>query len=335
MKNLMKKRSLLKNVLVPALVLAMQSCGSEEALNPINEINFSRPAGVMEELGVSQIVSNGREYNFHYGSDGRIKEVSGFFQSEENEEGISYKLTEDYTLVYAEDKLSEVNREFTYTRNLADGTQESEGGTNKVTYLYNEKDLVEEVQKSSFWKYIDNHTSESHFSYQYEYNKDNKVVKITDFTGGVKNADYSTLEWSGGKVVKQTYFYEPEGEGQRKLGPGEWESPGNTAFLRTKVSRKGEIGAEFIFSEYDDKINPMMLLAILNGGSSGTSLSENNAGKQVKYNVDENGSFVESEVTTQKLTYDSKGRPVHYKISYTIHELNETYEGAYSVTYRD
>lgn len=314
MKNLMKKWSLLKMFFVPAVVLAMVSCDKEELPDlTIKEMAFSMPGGVLKEMQVSKMNSNGHVYDFSYGSNGKPEKVSGFYQSEEKEDGTSYKIEEEYALVYEGDRLKEVNKEFTYTRNLADGTQELESGATKVAYIYNEKGFVGEVQKTFFTKLPDNSEGKITFPSQYEYNKENRVVKITDYSAtDQKISEYHTLEWNGGNLVKQTLFHEPDGEGEAD-----------------------ETGEEVIFSDYDDKINPMMLFAVLFGNSAGITRTENNAGKIVNYRPDGNGNLTESQVTTIDRTYDSKGRPVRYKFSSTAHELDETYISETTITYRD
>ena len=332
----MKKRFLLLKFFVPAVMLAMVSCDKEELPDlTIKEMAFSGLEAVLKEIQVSKINSNGHVYDFSYGSNGKPDKVISFYQSEENEDGISYKLEEEYALVYESDRLKEVNNEYTYTRNLANGTQEREGGTKKVAYLYNENGLVKEVQTTFFYKLPDNSERETTFSHQYEYNKENKVVKITDNSTGQKSSGYYTLEWNGGNLMKQTHFYEQAGEGQRKQSGCGNEFPGRTGFMRTQAAMADETEAVFVFSDYDDKINPMMLFAILHGGSAGMNHSENNAGKIVNYKPDENGNLTESQVTTIDRAYDSKGRPARYKVSLTVYELDATYVSEYTITYRD
>lgn len=329
----MKKRSLLIMLFVPAVMLGMFSCGKEDLPDPkVRKIAFFRPQAVLKEMQVSQIVFSGHVYDFYYGSNGKPEKVSGFYESEKNADGISYKAEEEFILVYAGELLKEVNKEFIYTRNLPDGTQELENGTSKVTYIYNDKGLVGEVQKIFFTKLPDDSYGETTFSHQYEYDKDNKVVKITDFGRGQKLSAYNTLEWNGGNLVKQTLFYEPDGEGQRKLRGSGNE---NSGFMKMNAALADESGEEVVFNDYDDKINPMLLFAVLYGGSPGITQTENNAGKVFNYVTDENGQLVERQLTTIDHTYDSTGRPTRYKVSTTVHELDQTYDMEYIFKYKD
>ena len=332
----MKKRLLLTKLFVPAVMLAMVSCGKEELPDPtINEIAFSKPEAVLKQMQVSKINSNGQVYDFYYGSNGKLDKVLGFYQFGENEDSTYFKIEEEYALVYEGNRLKEVNKESTYTRNLADGTQASENGTVKVAYYYNEKGYVREVQKTFFIKLPDNSEDEATFINQYEYNKENRVVKITDFPKGQQGSAYNTLEWNRGNLVKQTFFYGPNGEGQRKQRGSGNVFPGSTDFMWTQEAMADEAEAEVVFSDYDDKINPFMLFAVLSGISTGMTRSENNAGKIVNYSSDENGNLIEGQVTTINRAYDSKGRPVHYIFSSTAHELNTTYVSETTITYRD
>lgn len=303
----MKKRFLLLKFFVPAVMLAMVSCDKEELPDLTKkELAFTGPDAVLKKMQVSQINANGHVFDFTYGSNGKPEKVTAKYQSKENEDGTSHKAEEEYTLVYEGDRLKEVNKEVTYTRNLADGTQEMENVSTKVAYIYNENGLVGEVQKTFFTKLPDNTSREITFSNQYLYNNENRVVKITNFAQGQKSGNYTTLEWNGGNLTKQTIFNED-----------------------------GSTGEEVVFSNYDDRINPMMLLGILNGNSSGPTLNENNVGKIVNYMHDKNGNLKERQAYTKDITYDSKGRPVHYKETLTVHELDETYVHEYTITYRD
>lgn len=344
----MKKRSLFKKIIVPAIIIALASCGKEEMPTPNSrEMAFSSPGEVLKEVQVSQIVSNGHVYDFYYGSDGKPEKVSGYYQSEVNEDGTSYELTEEYDLVYAGDRLNEVTKEFTYNRNLADGTQDPESGTTRVVYIYNDNGLVGDVQKTFIYELPDNSTGETTFSHLYEYNSDNKVVKISYNSPGQKSSSFYTLEWSGDNLAKQTVFYEQEGEGQRKMSGQESGIPGSSGYLWMQTTPEvaamematTEVAAlldtEVIYSDYDDKINPMMLLGVLYGESQGMTRTKNNAGKIINISADEKGGLTESHVTNITHTYDSKGRPVRYKVSSTSHEPDATYLSEITITYRD
>lgn len=309
----MKKVSLLRNTMMVSTVLAMISCGNEDPIDPRAEADLFAPASVVESLDISRINFDGEEFIFTYDADGKLDKVTSSYS--ESDEWGTWGGESEYSFTYSSGKLTSVVETGSTSQTPAGGQTSTYGRTKTITYAYNSDELVSGINRE--YVYVqDGQTDTDSWSSSLEYNTDKQLMKETSADPEGSWKEWQTFEWNAQNIAKQAYFYENT-SGGRKSAPLDNQEKRPSSFLSRIGVKAAALEEETIFSDFDDKGNPLAIISVLEGYYGGLFISKNNVGKVVVFNADENGNLVQDEVITLDLEYDSKGRPTKYTITET------------------
>src|SRR5690606_745263 len=128
----------------------------------------------------------------------------------------------------------------------------------------------------------------------YEYDAQNRLVKESHLYDG-EGEEWATFSWNEKNVAKEQWFYRSENTGGRKRELFRDKNK-KSAFKRVASRMNSELEGESVYTNFDDKANPLMILSILNGYSFGQSISQNNPGKIVEFYQDETGNMLQDDV---------------------------------------
>lgn len=322
----MKNTSFVKNILLAGSLFAAVSCRNEAPVEPIIAPTISNPTTIVTSLDISRIITDGFTYDFIYGTDGKLEKVKETY-SYTDAWGSSENLYE-FDLMYTDGKLSSIAKEATYKHTPVNGEPSVYSNKRTILYEYNDAELVTRVQVN-YWYDFDGEEESGSYIYTREYDVESRLVKEVRVEDGAiiwqKN-----FSWNGRNVSKQQ-FYEVSLAGGRKQARREEKKRGLFGRLTTNGS---ELTEEMVFSDFDDKVNPLAILSLLEEDSFGFEVSANNAGK-FQYYGERNGTLALEQEVTIAYTYDSKGRPTFFAASYSKNENGDLEDDELIITYRD
>lgn len=323
----MKKTAFLKNALLAGVLFAVASCGNEAPVEPIIAPTISNPNTIVHSLDISRITTNGYTYDFIYGSDGKLEMVNETY-SYTDEWGASESLFE-FDLLYTGGKLSSIATVATYNYTPVNGEPSVYKNIRTISYKYNDADLVTTVQVNYIYDF-DGEQEAGSYTNTREYDAESRLVKEERVEDGVLIWQ-DIFSWSGRNVTRQQ-FYEVSSAGGRKQAPRLERK--KTGLLGRLITKGSELTEEMVFSDFDDKVNPLVILSLLEEESFGGEISANNPGK-FQYYEERNGTLeLEQEVTIAHI-YDSKGRPTNFVASYTKNDNGDLEDDELIVSYRD
>lgn len=324
----MRKLKLLKSALIVGAMFAFASCG-EEPEDPTTGFNVSAPASVLEGLEVSRLNFDGEEYIFSYDANGKLNKVSSTYS--ESDEWGTWSGESEYSFVYTNGKLSKVEEKGSSSQTPTGGETSTYSKTKTISYTYNADELVSEIKRE--YVYTQNgQTNGDSWSSTFEYNADKQLVKEVEESSDGTYKEWSTFEWSGRNVVKQAYFEESTSGGRKSAGMRMQEKR-PSSILSRMGSKAAELEGEIVYSNFDDKVNSLVIFSVIEGYFGGELISKNNVRKMVEYDTDGNGNLVQDEESILVLEYDSKGRPTKYTI--TEKDATDSEVDEITITYRN
>lgn len=332
----MKKNTLFSGVLLTAAMFSLVSCNKEEE-KPSNATTFADPLAVVSSVEISKIIDDedGEEQNFSYDSEGRLSEVS-YGEFYEDEWG-TYESSTTMELIYTNNKLTQVKDTYTYTDKSHDGSTYQGNSLSTTTYSYNGKNQIEKAVNSyreEWGGQVYSDTEEMVFTYDSE----NRLIKLAEFDEG-QQEDYLVFNWSGNNVSKEQYFYVDNSGSRIKTNESPLKKRRQELHKKTapgRMFRKADVlEAEYVYSAYDDKKNPLAILALLYGYADGHWISANNPGKISTYYPSEKDGLIQEYDVTFKYAYDEKGRPVKVTMTFTYEDESEPETESVTIVYKN
>lgn len=323
----MKQTAILKNALLAGVLFIVASCGNEAPVEPIIAPTISNPNTIVHSLDISRITTNGFTYDFIYGGDGKLEKVKETY-SYIDEWGSSESLFE-FDLNYTDGKLSSIVKEATYNYTPVTGEPSVYKNTRTISYEYDEAGLVTTVQVNYIYDFDGEPEAGSYMNTR-EYDAENRLVREKRVENGALKWQ-EIFSWSGRNVTQQQFYEVSSADGRKQAPRIERRKTGLLGRLTTKASQLTE---ESVFSDFDDKVNPLVILSLLEEESFGFEISANNAG-QLQYYEERNGTLELVQEVTIAHTYDSKGRPTNFFASYTKNDNGDLEDDELIVTYKD
>lgn len=293
----MKHTLLLIGALAGTLVFA-SSCEEEGEAAPETTPIIADLNTIFSESEISKIIpTEEEEISFSYDEKGKMKGATAIWNN-----GKSV-----YYMVYDDSKLTTINiySNGTETSNVDGQTSESQWEDSaQIVLSYNDQNLI---NKLSYYEFDEEGTDVEEFILSY--NENNKLTKITEFYNQEMD-DYSEFEWNGDNVSLEKYFNVDNNANARKKSNEPFHHK-KSSLLKARLAGEntGTLSEETVLSEFDDKSNPLSILALLYGDFDGRFLSKNNYVKIEKKWLDEYGNIDISRLITTTYQYDSKGRP--------------------------